>query len=220
MLQASTLPSSWEAHRMERTRRKYPRRKIYLPVECASAGNKQSTHAWTLGGGGMFLAILDKMPVGTELAVRFRPAPHLPVVEAKAQVRYQVPEEGVAIEFTDINPEYRDMILLLIGQRMAEKRRFLRAPLVVQVEQEEGIAIGMSREISAGGMFIETETAVSAYSDLRLRFHLEDDDPIIKVAVEVRYAVGNHGIGVRFTEISPADRNRIDAYVNRDQPGL
>ncbi len=212
---------SWrtEIRRMERTRRKYPRKRVYLPVDCTSAGGTQATRAWTLGGGGMFLAITEKIPAGSELTVRFRPAPHLPAIDVKARVCYQVPNQGVGVEFTDIHPEHRDMILLLVGQRLSEKRRFRRVPLAVQVEHEGGSFLGTSKDVSAGGMFIETGSPVSAYTDLRVRFNLDDGGPVVRAAVEVRYAVENHGIGVRFTEISAADRDRIDAYVRRGEPG-
>src|SRR5713101_3586087 len=105
-------------HRMPRTRRKYPRKHVYIPVECTSAGGTRRTHAWTLGGGGLFLGFSERIAEGTELAVRF-----------------QIPDQGIGIEFSEIEPEHREMILLQIGQRMAEKRRFPRVPLAVQVEQ-------------------------------------------------------------------------------------
>lgn len=205
---------------MERTRRKYPRRRVYLPVECTSKGFTHRTHAWTLGGGGLFLGTSEKIPVSSELTVRFRPAHHLPIVEAKAKVRYHVADQGIGIEFTDIKPEHQEMIMLEVGQRMAEKRRFPRAPLAVQIEHEGGTVIGMSRDISVGGMFIETHRSTSVYSDLKLRFNLDDGGPIVKASVEVRYAIGKFGLGVQFVEISPADRNRIEAYVNKGESGL
>jgi len=202
---------------MPRTRRKYPRKHVFIPVECTSAGSTRRTHAWTLGGGGLFLGFSEKIAEGTELTVRFRPAPHLALIEAKAKVRYQIPDEGVGIEFTEIQPEHRDMILLQIGQRMAEKRRFPRLPLAVQVEHEAGSLIGISKDISMGGMFIETNRPPLEYPNIRLRFNLDDGGPVVKATVEVRYAVASLGIGVEFTELSPADRQRIEAYVSKQE---
>jgi PilZ domain len=205
---------------MERTRRKYPRKRVYLPVEYTSEGSTGRTHAWTLGGGGLFLGASGKIAVGTELTVRFRPAQHLPIVEAKATVRYLLPNQGIGIEFTGIKPEDRDMILLQIGHRMAEKRRFPRVPLAVQVEHNGGSVIGMSRDISAGGMFIETRQTASGISSFRLRFNLDDGGPIVKVTVAVRYVVGEFGVGVEFIDLSPADRDRIETYVSKGEPSL
>ena len=204
---------------MERTRRNYPRKRVFLPVEYSSESGTRETHALTLGGGGLFLGISETIATGTELSVRFRPAQHLPLVEAKAKVCYQVPGQGIGIEFTDIEPGDREMILLQISQRMAEKRIFPRAPLAVQVEHEAGSLIGVSKDISIGGLFIESNKPISTESRLRVRFHLDDGGPIVKATVEIRYVVAQFGVGVHFVEISPEDLSRIEAYVAKGDSG-
>ena len=165
----------------------------------------------------MFLGISQEVPPDTVITVRFRPAKHLPVVEAKARVCYHRPGEGIGIEFTEIAPEHRQFILRLIHHRMREDRRFPRVPYATQVQHGEGTFIGFSKDISAGGMFVETNQAVEPGTKLNLRFHLDDVGPIVRVEAEVLYEVAQIGIGLRFTDISPEDNARIEAFVSRKE---
>jgi c-di-GMP-binding flagellar brake protein YcgR len=193
--------------------RRYPRIKTNFPVQCTTEDGTHSVRALTLGGGGLFLGISRQIPPDAKLSLRFRPARHFPMIVAQARVRYHLPEQGIGIEFTEIKPEHRQAILRLIYHRMIDKRQYPRAPLAAQVEHESGTSLGLSREISAGGMFIETDKPVPVNSKLDLLFHLDDGGPIVRAQAEVLYVVAKLGMGVRFTEISPADRNRIEAYV-------
>ena len=197
--------------------RKYPRVEVNLPVDYTQEGDTNRARLLTLGGGGLFLGVEEPLALGTELIVRFRPAKHLPVVQATAQVRYQVPGEGIGIEFTDISPEHREMVLRLIHRLIAEKRRFPRKPFATQVEHEGGVFIGFSRDISTGGMFIETKEPISVGSKLKLRFHLDDVGPVLIETAEVRYTVQKLGIGVMFVDLSPDDQHRIDVFVNEGE---
>ncbi len=163
----------------------------------------------------MFLGIAQPLAPGTDLLVRFRPAKHLPVIEAKARVCYLVPGRGIGIEFTDIQPEQRRHILRLIHHRHASRRRFPRVPLATQVEHAEGSLIGFCRDVSTGGMFVETNQALDPGQQLNLRFHLDNEEPIVKTEAEVLYQIPRVGIGVQFTEVSPEDYERIREYVSR-----
>ena len=162
----------------------------------------------------MFLGTAQPLALGTDLVVRFRPAKHLAIVEAKARVCYLVPGHGIGIEFTDIQPEHRQHILRLIHHRNASQRRFPRVPLATQVEFDAGSLIGFSRDVSAGGMFIETNQALDPGARLNLRFHLNNDEPIVKTEAEVLYQIPRVGIGLQFTEISPEDYARVRKYIS------
>ena len=204
---------------MERTPiRKYPRIEASFPVECRTGEGTQQVRALTLGGGGLFLGTAQMLAPDTELVIHFRPAKHLPVIEARARVRYQLPDKGIGIEFTEIAPEHRQMILRLIHHRMAEKRRFPRAPLATQVEHVAGTLIGFSKDISLGGMFIETNEPLVVGSKVKLLFHLDDTGAAVPATAEVLYAVLKVGIGVRFLDVSPADQARISAHVSIAPP--
>ncbi len=204
---------------MEPTRaRRYPRIAVDLRVEYSAGAGADRARASMMGGGGLFLGTAQPLMPGTDLIVRFRPAKHLLVVEARARVCYLVPGQGIGIEFTDIQPEHRQYILRLIHHRKADHRRFPRVPLATQVEHRDGSLIGFSRDVSTGGMFIETNQALDPGLRLNLRFHLDHDEPIVKAEAEILYQIPKIGIGLRFTEISPEDYERIGTYVTRHEP--
>ncbi len=195
--------------------RHYPRIMTNFPVQCTTDDGTHRARALILGGGGLFLGISRQIPLDAKLSLRFRPAKHLPMIVAQAKVRYQLPEQGIGIEFTEIKPEDRHAILRLIYHRMIDKRQYPRAPLATQVKHESGTSLGLSREVSADGMFIETDKPVPVNSKLDLLFHLDDEGPVVRAQAEVLHVIAKLGMGVRFTEISPADRSRIEAYVAR-----
>ncbi len=163
----------------------------------------------------MFVGLAQPLSPGTEMKLRFRPAKHMPLMEANARVRYHVPGKGVGIEFTEIAANDRDRILHLIHHRGEDGRRYPRAPLATQVEHEGGVFIGFSKDISSRGMFIETANSLPPGSALHIRFNV-DNGPICRVTGEVRYEVKRLGIGVHFTQISPEDQKRIDAFVTQN----
>jgi c-di-GMP-binding flagellar brake protein YcgR len=193
--------------------RKYPRVPAEISVEIVSGSNKEKTQATMIGGGGLFLGTAQTIELGTEMTVRFRPAKHLPVIEARARVCYHVPEEGLGIEFTEIDAKQRERILRLVHRRMEEKRQHPRAPLATQVEYPQGTLIGFSKDISVGGMFIELTKSIPVGTRLQVLFHLEDGGDAVKAEAEVMYAVLKLGVGVRFKNVAPPDRKRIEAYV-------
>jgi c-di-GMP-binding flagellar brake protein YcgR len=197
--------------------RRYPRTKVDIPIDLVVDGAPYSAHAVILGGGGLFVRTAQPISSASDVSVRFRPAKHLSVVEARAKIRYQVPEEGIGIEFTDIDPEDRQKILRLILHRIGEKRKYPRRGFATQVEHAGGVLIGFSRDIGVGGMFVETSEPLPTGSLLRLRFHLDDGGTIVIATAEVMYTVTKLGMGVRFLELSPEDRNRIDVLVTKGE---
>jgi c-di-GMP-binding flagellar brake protein YcgR len=195
-------------------RRKYPRERTNLGVEYTQAGQVHHTRALSLAAGGLFLQTPQDIPPGTVFPVRFRAAKHLPIIEAHARVRHQLSGKGVGVELTEIRPQDQQRILRLVLHRLEEKRQHPRKPFVTQVEHGGGAFLGFSKNISVGGMFIETKENVSEGSEIRLRFHLDDGGPIVIVSAEIRYLLEGSGVGVRFLDLSPADSARIKAIVN------
>lgn len=199
----------------ERRSPEYPRVGVDLPVELSYAGKTLRERATTLGGRGMFLAFTSPLPLGCEIDLRFRPAKHLPVLQTKAKVLYQIPQKGTGVQFTEIDAQDRQMLLRLIHHRLADRRKYPRAPLATRVLCNESMSLAFSRDVSLGGMFVGTSQPVPVGSELRLRFHLEDGGPVIVADGEVAYQVEKLGMGVRFNDLSPDDRNRIEAYVGK-----
>jgi c-di-GMP-binding flagellar brake protein YcgR len=169
----------------------------------------------TLGGGGLLLETARKLLPNTEIRVRFCPATHLPAIEATGRVRYQLPDQGTGVEFTEIRPEDRQTILQVIFRRISHGPLQARKKFMAQIEYATGTFLGFSRDISVGGLFIETKTPLPEGSVVKLRFHLDDGGPVILVQSEVRYMIRDLCMGVEFVDLSSTDRTRIEAYVMR-----
>lgn len=188
-----------------------------FPVEYIAAGQTFKARATILGGCGLFLRTDHEMPHGETLTVVFRPGRRLAKIEARAIVRYSSVPDGVGIEFTSIRPEDHQTILKLIHARMNEKRKDQRAPFVAQVHHQNSTFLGLSKNISAGGIFVEAKESLPVGSELELRFHLDDGDPVIVAQGEVMYVVDQVGLGVRFRDLAADDEKRIEDYIAKGE---
>jgi len=195
--------------------RKYPRVSASFPVECIVDRRKIRGRASILGGGGLFLQDPAQLPPNTEVTLRFRPAKHLPLIQAKAKARYSIPGQGSGLEFTQISPKHHQIILRLIHRRTANRRQHPRVPLVTQIYCKECMSLAFARDVSVGGMFIETRDPPSVGSRIELRFHLDDGEPIVVAMAEVKYSVAKLGMGVQFIDMASPDRKRIEAYISK-----
>ena len=114
-----------------------------------------------------------------EISVRFRPAKHLPLIQAKARVLYLWGERGAGVEFTEISTADRQVLLRRILQQTGDRRRLPRVHLATQVEFEQCMSLAFSRDISLGGMFIETTSLLPVGSPLTVRFNLDYKDRVV-----------------------------------------
>jgi len=192
--------------------RKYPRIPSNFPVIFKLGETTSRIHSINVGGGGLRLET-SALPCGAELVVRFRTAKHHTFVQAKARVVYTLPDMGSGVEFTDIDPEHLQVILKAIHGKTGNRRKAARVPLATQIHIGDSMAIALSRDLSIGGIFVDTKEPCSVGTRLDLRFHLTEHDPIIMASGEVRYVVPKLGMGVQFSEISREDRKRIAEFV-------
>jgi c-di-GMP-binding flagellar brake protein YcgR len=193
--------------------RRYPRLSVRVAVDYTVGEKCFRGVANTLSGGGLFLTNVDGLELGKEISVRFRPARHLPVIQAKASVRYIVAGQGAAVEFTEISADDRHRLLRLIHQKTGDRRILPRAPLATQVQSDQCMSLAFSRDISLGGMFIETNTPLPVGSPLTVRFNLDHKDRVVTATAHVAYHVEKMGMGVLFTAIGPQDHAAIQEYV-------
>jgi c-di-GMP-binding flagellar brake protein YcgR len=192
--------------------RLYPRVFTVFSVEYTLGDRTVQARATSLGGGGLFLQS-QSLAEGTEITLRFRPARHLPVMEVRGRIRYMLPGKGSGVEFVEIRHEDHQMILRLIHSKTANRRKHPRVPLATQIYCQECMSLAFSRDVSRGGMFVDTRDPLPIGSEITLRFHLNDGGPIVVALAEVKYHVTKLGMGIQFLELSPADRKRIDDYV-------
>ncbi|MGA3323227.1 MAG: PilZ domain-containing protein [Terriglobia bacterium] len=197
--------------------RRYPRLRVRMAVEYTAGEASFRCVANSLGGGGLFLTHITGLELGREIWVRFRPAKHLPVIQAKASVRHLIEGQGAGIEFTEISDDARQRLLRLIHQKTGDRRLQRRAPLATQVECEQCMTLAFSRDISPGGMFIETNIPLPVGSLLTVRFNLNNKDRVVTATAHVAYHVEKMGMGILFSEIGPEDRDAIRQYVENVQ---
>ena len=193
--------------------RRFPRLSVRVKVEYTVEEQCFRGTASTLGGGGLFLNCADGLEQGKEISLRFRPAKHLSLIQARAIVRYSVPGQGAAVEFTEISPEDRHTLLRLIHQKTGDRRLIPRARLATQVECDQCMTLAFSRDISPAGMFIETTDPLPVGSPLIVRFNLNYKDVVITASAQVAYHVEKMGMGILFSEIGPQDHAAIREYV-------
>ena len=111
-----------------------------------------------------------------------------------------------------------------------EKRKYPRAPVEVEIHSSElpedqqkgkGLLCFFSKNISVGGIFLETTMPLEIGSVIYMRFNLPSSPtPIITQAIIVRINKKGTdltpGMGIEFRHLSYADKTTIDEYVKRN----
>lgn len=97
----------------------------------------------------------------------------------------------------------------------ADRRTAKRVSLVTQIRTTIGgeTLVGYSRDISTGGLFIETEDPPVKGSEVTLRFRLAPEAPIQEVRAAVAYSMAGEGMGLRFLDVPEDLRRAIEAFV-------
>jgi c-di-GMP-binding flagellar brake protein YcgR len=193
--------------------RQYPRLSVSITIDYSVGEKAFRGAAKTLSGGGLFLSSVEGLEAGKEILLRFRPAKHLRAISAKAKILYVLPEKGAGAEFTEIAPEDRNTVLRLIHQKTRDRRLNPRSPLATQVQCDQCMSLAFSRDISLGGMFIETDDLLPVGSALTVRFNLEQREKVVTAAAQVTYCIEKMGMGIVFTEIGQEDCDAIRHYL-------
>ena len=103
------------------------------------------------------------------------------------------------------------------GAMLGERRRVKRVDLKTDVDCLLGTRkiTGRTLNISQDGIHLQVEGAPPPGSEIRVFFHLpKRADPINAEGVVIRLG-RQHRVGVRFTRLSPEDRQRIGSFVLR-----
>lgn len=200
----------------EPERRRYPRILTDIEVEFDCMGIKTQEKAIVLSGGGMFVVTERAELVESDVSLKFRPSPTSPVISARGKVCYVVPRVGMGIEFSDVREEDRQHILKLIASQSGERRTSKRVSLVAQVRKIEPkeMAVGYSKDVSVGGMFIETEDPLAAGEQALIRFKLYPDGPILESRAEIVYGIERQGMAVRFVGLPAETREQIQRFID------
>jgi hypothetical protein len=96
-----------------------------------------------------------------------------------------------------------------------EKRKHGRLPLVIEAlwDGSTGKSQARTTDLSEGGCFVDTTGQVAVGETLNFRLK-SPAGKFISVRAEVIYQLPGFGFGVRFTEISDADRKQLHALLN------
>lgn len=97
-----------------------------------------------------------------------------------------------------------------------EHRRYRRVKLVIQVDCEvlERTEVAVTRDLSAGGMFINARHPVPVDTDLSLTFRLYPTEPAIKCRAKVMFSRVGLGMGVQFLDLSAETRQMLQKFVD------
>ncbi len=194
--------------------RRYPRLKVHVKADYTLGAQSLPCMANCLSGGGLFLTQVGSLEPGNQLSVRFRPARNLPVIRARASVRYNL-GPGTAVEFTEITTEDRHVLLRFIHRKTGDRKTLHGLPLVAQIQTEQSTSLAFARDLSLCGTFIETKELPPVGSPLMLRFNLDEKGRVVITSAHVAYHIEKMGMGVLFSELSPAHRNAIEDYIGR-----
>jgi PilZ domain len=96
-----------------------------------------------------------------------------------------------------------------------ERREHDRSRLIVDVffNGADATGVASTKDISLGGLYMNTQADLPEGAVLLLRIPLKDDQQIV-VNAEVMYSNPGYGVGVRFQGLSENDR----ALMERDLP--
>jgi hypothetical protein len=103
---------------------------------------------------------------------------------------------------------------------MSEKRRAPRVPILTQVEAQgdTATALGHARDISLGGMLIETRETLREGATVIVRFFIPPDRKPIQAAGKVVRVEDNKAMGIAFLGLRPSDQEKVVSYIQEAEP--
>ena len=98
---------------------------------------------------------------------------------------------------------------------MSEQRTADRVPFVARIEAQAGgfPFIALAKNISVGGMLINTANPVPEGQIVHLKFTLPGANREIAVSGTVQHVTPGAYMGVRFQDLNPADLEVIQRFV-------
>lgn len=102
---------------------------------------------------------------------------------------------------------------------MKDKRQTPRAPILTQVETQgdAATALGHARDISVGGMLIETPETLTEGATVIVRFFIPPDPKPIQAAGRIVRVQGGKSMGIAFLGLRESDRKRVSDYIRSVQ---
>jgi uncharacterized protein (TIGR02266 family) len=105
---------------------------------------------------------------------------------------------------------------------MQEKRQYNRVTLsaVVNLSSKDNFYAGAARDISVGGLYVESESALAIGTEVTALLKLPSK--VLSLRAEVVWSVGEGtktvGMGLRFLNLPPTAKREIEAFMLLRQP--
>lgn len=95
------------------------------------------------------------------------------------------------------------------------KSKRIEVSLAVELRDARGFSLHSSRDISIGGLFFDRAIPHPVGSKVTVAFKLPGDDKSIVCQGEVANVPDekSFGMGVRFLDLNPTDRDRLQAFI-------
>jgi uncharacterized protein (TIGR02266 family) len=180
----------------------------------------------------MDFAEVDRLAVAGDGLRRFRDATHLSRAHralaavlrtARWRARRDI-VDALALAQRILHPIARTSG---VEARHDERRNHLRAELEAEVslESETNFFMGFSEDISEGGLFVATYDLLPVGSQIQIELALPDGY-VVRAIAEVRWVRDlrdesdgvSPGLGLRFVELQPTDRDAITQFVQARAP--
>jgi len=100
-----------------------------------------------------------------------------------------------------------------------DKRQTPRAPILTQVEAQGDVAtaLGHARDISVGGMLIETPETLAEGATVIVRFFIPPDPKPIQAAGRIVRVQDGKSMGIAFMGLRTSDQHRVVEYIKSIQ---
>jgi len=97
-----------------------------------------------------------------------------------------------------------------------ERRQYRRAKLVTEVKCEplNRDELLVTRDISAGGLFVTTRSPMPLNAEVTVSFRLAPQAPAINCRGQVVNSVAGLGMGIRFEDLNEDSRAAIQKFVD------
>lgn len=97
-----------------------------------------------------------------------------------------------------------------------ERRQYRRVKLVTQVKCEplSRDDLLLTRDVSAGGLFIRTKSPLPVNSEVTLSFRLGPQAPAINCQGKVVNSLPNLGMGIQFLDLNEESRLALQNFVD------
>lgn len=105
----------------------------------------------------------------------------------------------------------------MVEESVLERRRAFRArvSIAVEIREQNDFTLHSTRDVSVGGLYFDRAIPHRVGSRVQLSFRLPGDPLNIRCDGEVVNVpdTGGYGMGVRFSDLAPADQQRLEAFI-------